>query len=99
MSRRCCQPRVRRGLGTAFLRWHRLDSAVVSATQRPAPLVHLSMMATAEQYQMSKFGRPTVGPVLDVVCVGPVGGAIASHELASPIAEDESSSDRGRHAA
>jgi len=56
-------------------------------------------MEAAEQDEVVEARLAAVGPVLDVMCVGPLGRAVAAGEAAAAVAQDQGAADGGRDGA
>ena len=59
------------------------DRAIVSSFELPVTFVAEDVVAPAQQGQVVEVGGPAVGPVDDVVCVGPVGCPVTAREDAA----------------
>jgi hypothetical protein len=58
--------------------------AVVAPDQPPAFLMHLSVMAPAEQHQVAQAGLAAVRPVPQVMAIGPLGRPVGIYKGLCP---------------
>src|SRR5258708_4343994 len=64
------------------LGWNRHEPVAVATLQPPAALMDHRMVHMAHQPEVSPAGATTVDPVVEVVHVAPLGGAVAAWKLA-----------------
>jgi len=58
-----------------------------------------AVVATAEKDQVARLHLATLGPVLQVVAIGPPRWPVAARKAAAVVASDQSSPDAGWHGA
>ena len=69
--------------------WWGEDGSAVDDGDGPGGVVDEVVVVAAEQDEVVQAGGAAVGPVLDVVGVGPAGGSGAAWECAVSVADDQ----------